>query len=281
LGFWLLCVYVYIYIELSDLKRERKTMKAILISFTIFTILFIVSLLGMAYRKFLTEHHLSQESKEFVLTVGLELAGVIAAFVLALAVTGAQSTFNEQRSELIEESAKIVFLQQILVDYGPESNEAIDVLQHSLVNTIEEYWPSGGKANDTNLEANMTQAKTLYEKVLSLKPQSDSQNLLKQKALELSFNLEQSSDLLQLQQVKSIPVTFLIVMTLLVAWFIFIFFSLGIYAPLNSTVIFILVLSALSVGIAFFIIIDLSLPFEGVLRMPSAPLREALDYLGK
>lgn len=256
-------------------------MKAIVISFAIFAILFVVSLLGMAYRKFLTQHHLSQESKEFVLTVGLELAGVIAAFVLALAVTGAQSTFNEQRSELIEESAKIVFLQQILVDYGPESNQAIDVLRQSLVNTIEEYWPSDGKANGANIEANMTQDKTLYEKVLSLEPQSESQNLLKQKALELSFNLEQSSDLLQLQQVKSIPVTFLIVMTLLVAWFVFIFFSLGIYAPLNSTVIFILALSALSVGIAFFIIIDLSLPFEGVLRMPSAPLTEALDYLGK
>jgi len=258
-------------------------MKAIVISFAIFAILFVVSLLGMAYRKFLTQHHLSQESKEFVLTVGLELAGVIAAFVLALAVTGAQSTFNEQRSELIEESAKIVFLQQILVDYGPESNQAINVLRQSLVNTIEEYWPgvaNNGKARDANIEANMTQDKTLYEKVLSLKPQSDSQNILKQKALELSFNLEQSSDLLQLQQVKSIPVSFLIVMTLLVAWFIFIFFSLGIYAPLNSTVIFMLALSALSVGIAFFIIIDLSLPFEGVLRMPSAPLTEALDYLG-
>jgi hypothetical protein len=259
---------------------KGETLKPLLISFIVFALVLVGSLLGMAYRAFLTEHHLSQETKEYVLTVGLELAGVIAAFVLALAVTGAQGTFDEQRNELIAESANIVFLHKILVNYGPESNEARNILRRSLVHTIDEFWPSGS-SQPAELQPNVTEALVLYEKILLLKPQNESQRSLRQKALDISFNLEQSRDLLIMQQNKSIPVTFLIVLGLLVIWFVFIFFSLGIYAPLNSTAIFILVLSALSVSIAFFMIVDLSLPFEGALRMPSAPLREALQYIGK
>ena len=79
-------------------------MKALLISLIVFASVFSGSLLGMAYRSLLAEYHLSEVSRNFVLTIGLEIAGVIAAFVLALTVSGAQSTFHDQRSELMEVS---------------------------------------------------------------------------------------------------------------------------------------------------------------------------------
>ena len=122
--------------------------------------------------------------------------------------------------------------------------------------------------------------KYLHDKILSLKPNNESQRSLQAKALDISFDLEQMLDTLKLQQIRSIPVTFLIVIGLMVFWFICIFFSLGIYAPSNSTVIFVLALSALSVAIAFFMFIDLNLPFEGFLRMPSEPITKALDHIG-
>ena len=258
-------------------------MKPILISFIVFAFLLVGSLLGMAYRAFLTENHLGQETKEYVLKVGLELAGVIAAFVLALAVTGAQDNYIEQRNELIEDSANIVFLHKILVNYGPESNEARDFLRRSIVNAIDEidkFWPSGS-SQPVELEPNVAEAPALYEKILLLKPQNESQRSLRQKALDISFDLEQSGDMLIMHQNKSIKVQFLIWVCLVAIWFVFIFFSLGIYAPSNSTAFLILVISALSVSIAFFMIVDLSLPFEGFLRITSAPLREALQYIGK
>jgi hypothetical protein len=257
-------------------------LKPIFISFIVFAFLLVGALLGMAYRAYLTKNHLSQETKEYVLTVGLELAGVIAAFVLALAVTGAQENYTEQRDELIADSAKVVLLHKILVNYGPESIEARDILHRSLVNTIDnidKFWPSGN-LQPIELEVN---AKTpdLYEKILLLNPQNEAQRSLKKEALDISFNLEQSADMLIMHQNKSITVQILIWIFLLVIWFVFIFFSLGIYAPSNSTAILILVISALSVSIAFFMIVDLNLPFEGVLRLTSTPLREALQYIGK
>jgi hypothetical protein len=173
-------------------------------------------------------------------------------------------------------SAKIVLLNQILADYGPETEDARDALRRTIANTIDEFWHSGG-ASPAEKGLGLNNVQTLYEKILSLNPHNDHQRSLREKALDISFDLEQARDLLVIQQIKHIPKTFLIVLVLLTFWFIFIFFGLGIYAPLNSTAVLMLALCALSVAIAFFMVIDLNLPFEGVLRMPSSPLIDALQ----
>jgi hypothetical protein len=233
----------------------------------------------MAFRSFISGRNLGEESRSFVTTIVIEIPSVIAAFVLALLVAGAQSSFRDQRSEIIEMSAKIVLLDEILVNYGPESKEARALLRSSVDSTIDEFWLRHS-LQPNELEQNATKTQALYDNILSLSPDTESQRLLQEKALEISFDLEQLRDLLKLQQIKQTPVTFLILMILMVFWFICIFFSLGIYAPSNSTVILVLALAALSVAIAFFMIIDLNLPFEGILRMPSAPITEALDHIG-
>ena len=254
-------------------------MSPVFISLIIFAIVFVGSLLGIYYRSRLAEHHLTEESRDFVLTVGLDLAGVIAAFVLALVVAAAQSNFTERRSELMEESSKILLLNQILNDYGPETKQARVVLRHTVVTILGEFWPDEYSSSAED-EAGLARIQTLYDEIVALKPRNDSQRSLRDKALDISFDLEQTRDLLIVQKARFFPKTFIIVLGLLVFWFVFIFFSLGIYAPSNSTVVLMLILSALSVAIAFFVIIDLNLPFEGILRMPSAPLRETLQYIG-
>ena len=75
-----------------------------------------------------------------------------------------------------------------------------------------------------------------------------------------------------------IPVPFLIV---LVFWLCIIFASFGLYAPANPTVVATLGVCALSVAGAIFLILELALPFAGVIRVSSASLRGALAHLGR
>lgn len=255
-------------------------MKPILLSLIIFVCVFGGAVVGMVLRTFLPERHLGEESRHIVTSVGIGLVGAMAGLVLALLITGAQNTFNDKRSELINMSAKIVYLDEILADYGAETNEARALLRHSVISIIDEYWP-GDASQHVGLEPDMTNAKVLYSKIRSLVPRSDDQRSLRDKALTASFDVGQLRDSLLVEQSRSIPGAFRIVIVLLVFWLASIFFSLGIYAPPNSTVVAILVLFALLVAIAFFLIIDLNLPFEGVLRIPSTPLTEALDHIGK
>jgi hypothetical protein len=43
----------------------------------------------------------------------------------------------------------------------------------------------------------------------------------------------------------------------------------------------VLVLSALSVGGAVLVILEMDRPFDGLIRVPDAPLRYALSHLGR
>jgi hypothetical protein len=66
----------------------------------------------------------------------------------------------------------------------------------------------------------------------------------------------------------------------LVAWLAIIFMSVGLFAPPNATVIVALMLSALSVAGAIFLIPELDMPFDGVIQISSTPMRNALNHLG-
>lgn len=255
-------------------------MESILSSLIIFACVFGGAVAGMVLRPFLPERHVGEESRNIVISVGIGLVGAMAGLVLALLITAAQSNFLNKRSDLINTSSKIVYLDEILADYGPETDEARALLRRSVISIIDKYWPSD-VSRHVGSEPDMTNAKVLYNKIRSLVPRSDDQRSLRDKALNTSLELAQMRDLLIAEQGGSVPGVFLIVFILLVFWLTSIFFSLGIYAPPNSTVVAILALFALLVAIAFFLIIDLNLPFEGVLRIPSAPLMETLDYIGK
>jgi hypothetical protein len=204
----------------------------------------------------------------------------MAGLVLALLITAAQNNFLNKRRELINTSSKIVYLDEILADYGPETEEARSLLRRSVVRIIDEYWP-GEVSRHIESEPDVTNIKVLYNKIRSFVPRSDDQRSLRDKALTTTIELAQMRDLLILEQGRSIPGTFVIVLVLLVFWIASIFFSLAIYAPQNSTLIAVFALFAILVSIAFFLIIDLNMPFEGVLRIPSTPLTEALNHIGK
>jgi predicted RND superfamily exporter protein len=206
--------------------------------------------------------------------------GTMAALVLALLIAAAQGSFREQRSEIVQLSANIILLDRVFAHYGPETKEARDLLRRVVATTLKQMWPEDS-SQPAQLDPTASEAEVLLDKVQALSPQNETQRSLHAQALSLAFNLVQTRWLMFVQQVRSIPVAFLIVLAVLVFWFTTIFFSVGLFAPFNATVIAILFISALSISGAIFLIVDLNRPFEGLLRIPSAPLRDALEHLGQ
>jgi hypothetical protein len=233
----------------------------------------------MFLRAVLPEDHLSEKTNN-IINLGMGLIGTLAVLVLALLIAGAQSSFRDQRSEIAQMSANIIFLDRILADYGPETKEARDLLRSSVVRMLDQFWPV-----DSSKPAQLTPTETkggfLYNKIQSLTPHNDAQRSFQAQALSLAFNLVQARFLILTQQVKSVPVGFLIVLAVMVFWFTAIFFSFGLYAPTNATVVATLLFCALSVAAAIFLLVELNQPFEGLLRMPSESLRDALAHLGR
>jgi hypothetical protein len=66
-----------------------------------------------------------------------------------------------------------------------------------------------------------------------------------------------------------------------VFWITMIFASFGLSAPRNATVVAVLFVSALSVAGALFLILEMDDPYEGLIKLPSAPYRYTLAHLGQ
>jgi hypothetical protein len=62
-------------------------------------------------------------------------------------------------------------------------------------------------------------------------------------------------------------------------WLCLLFTSFGLFAPPNVTVTVVLFLCALAVAGAIQTILDLSRPFEGIVRVSAQPLRHALEVI--
>jgi hypothetical protein len=68
---------------------------------------------------------------------------------------------------------------------------------------------------------------------------------------------------------------------LLTFWLAVLFASFGVFSPSNGVAIFSLMLAALSVSGAIFLLMELNSPFHGVLQISNAPFVDAIAHLGK
>lgn len=111
-----------------------------------------------------------------------------------------------------------------------------------------------------------------------LSPRGDSQRELRSQAQQLSAQLAQSRWVIIEQTQQTLPTAFLVV---LFFWLSILFAGFGLLSPTNFTVLGILFLCALSVSGAVFLILEMSSPFSGIVKVSSATMQKALDNMGK
>ena len=251
-------------------------MSPLAVAAIVFGCVFGGALVGMVLRDRLPKDHLGPETKDLV-KLGVGLIGTMSALVLGLLVASAKGSYDTQRGELIQMSAKVVILDRVLAHYGPEAKEARDLLRRYVVGTLARMWPAEG-AGSAQLTPTLSDGETFYEKVQALAPQNDAQRSLQAQALGLGMDLGQTRWLMFQQGDSSISMPLLVVV---VFWLAIIFTSFGLFAHPNGLAISVLLISAASVSAAIFLILELDQPFEGLIRISSGPLRSALANLGR
>jgi hypothetical protein len=234
---------------------------------------------GMYLRHYLPEHHLSDESKDMV-KLGTGMIATLGALVLGLLIASAKGNFDTVNSTLRDTGSKVIVLDRILAQYGPETAEARDMLRNGITSAIREHWPEDAKSLAAVKALNSTDTMIdLQARLLGLSPKNEAQQALKSRALQVSGEIEQARWLITEQRgMTSLPVTFLVI---IVCWFTLIFTSFGLFAPRNATVIVVLVVCALSVTCSLFLIAELDHPYGGLVKVSSAPLRNALIIIGR
>lgn len=231
--------------------------------------------LGMRLRAALPDNHLSAETKDTV-RVGMGLVATMTALLLGLLVASAKGSYDTQKSEVIQMAAKAAYLDRALALYGPETTEARELLRRSIESAIQLMWDK--KSREAPPDPAIPTGQAFYGSLQKLTPQNDEQRALKAEALEAATDLSKTRWLLFAQSDTSIATPLLVIV---VIWLAIIFLSFGLFAPSNRTVIVTMIIVALSVSSALFLILELDQPFNGVIQISSEPLRNSLSRVGR
>ncbi len=253
-------------------------MSSLAIAAIVFACVFASALFGFFLRIALPSHHLSDDSTR-VVTLSTGLIATLSALVLGLLIASAKSSFDRISDEATQAATKVVLLDRALARYGPETKEARELLRQTYASTVETLF-SEADAQPAKLDTSGRLAKLeqLQNRLQELAPRNDAQRLQQSRALQLSGDLEQLRWLVISQGGGSIPTPFLVI---LVLWLIVIFTGFGLVTANNLTVVATLFVCALSVSGAIFLILELNSPFQGLMKISSAPMLNALAHLGK
>lgn len=248
------------------------------ISLIVFACVFAGALLGMFLRGHIPKHHLSADT-ENVIKLGMGLIATIAALVLGLLIATAKSSFETQDTAVKHTAARVLLLDHMLANYGPETRAVRELLRRTVALRLEAIWPED-RFQHAKFEPHEAApaATTIEMLILQLSPKTDSQRWLQSEALRVGRDIMETRWLVLGGLGSSVPVLFVVVV---VFWLTILFGSFGLFAPRNATVIAVLFLCALSVSGSIFLILEMDQPFDGLMKVSSAPIRYALIELGR
>ncbi|HSE21132.1 MAG TPA: hypothetical protein VLB68_05720 [Pyrinomonadaceae bacterium] len=244
----------------------------------VFASVFGSALFGFYLGKKLPDRHLDGDSKDIV-KLATGLIATLSALVLGLLVSSAKGTFDQAKNELMQMAVKIVVLDRVLAQYGPEAAEIRELLKTGFTEGSRPLI-SGNKAEQDKLDSSegVARLEGVQLRIRELTPRNDAQRGLQLRATQITSELATSRWLLIMQRRGSISIPLLVVMVL---WLSIIFAAWGVYSPRNLIVAVTLCLSALAVSGATFLILELDQPLTGVIRVSPGPLQRALEHLGE
>jgi len=232
---------------------------------------------GMWLRKHPSVAALDTGSKELIrLSAGF--LATLAALVIGLMIASAKNFYDSQSTNIRQLGANAVLADQMLGKYGAEAKQARALLREGTPQTIARIWQENrGHVGGSTFVVSET-GERFYNAIEALKPVTDEQRSLKSRLGQITGDLARTRLLVFTQSDNAIPVPFFIV---LVFWLMAIFASFCLFAEAEAIVIASVLVFALSVSSALFLIVDLSHPFEGLMQISDHHLRVVLPELDK
>src|SRR5262245_12474974 len=235
------------------------------------------ALLGWWIGRKLPPQHLSQDSRD-VIKVSMAMVATVAGLVLGLLVASAKSSYDGKDAAVRQVAVQAIVLDRTLAEYGPETKQTRDFLRQLLSTRMQQIWPTDNAKIDIASIAAGPGVEVIQRQLLALAPQNDAQRWLQSTALQISRDASEGRWQALQRAGSGLQWPLL---TVLIFWMAVIFASFGLFAPNNSSVVVALALGALSIAAAIYLMVELDQPYSGFIKLSDAPLRSALQQLGR
>ncbi len=253
-------------------------MTAIWIAVAVTLLTFAGGMAGFKLQILLPEEHSADKSKDMIGSV-MGLVTLLLALVLGTVVASAYVYSTTQQSEIQALSAQVLQLDEALAQFGPEAKPIRDKLKENLGNSLKLIW--GSRSVDPG-ELHVAKAAAALHgfgaAIRSLDAKTPEQKDALAAVNSHFAQFEQTRLLMSLQLTNSFSRPLLVVV---IFWSFFLFGGFGLLSPINATTIGSLAFGAFAVGSAIFLIIELSQPYTGLVRISPAALEQTVDSINR
>jgi hypothetical protein len=231
--------------------------------------------LGLTLRELIPASHLGKDTKEIV-RLGAGFVTTLAAVLISLMIASAKSSYDVQDGHFWKMAAYLVETDQLLARYGPEAAPLRKMMRQVVPAAIDRIWREERTASQNTAFTEGSLAEQLGVAIEQLSPTNDTQRLLKRRLEETSAEIARTRLLMFADSDKPIQTPFLLI---LVFWLAVIFAGFSLFMEPGPVVVSALLVFALSVSSALFLVADLSQPYAGLMQIPKAQLEHTLPPL--
>jgi hypothetical protein len=235
------------------------------------------SVVGMALQWVVPADVLTASKGSVGAMVGL--VTLLLALVLGLLVFTAFSVFTTQQSEAYSLGPVVIELDVILEQYGPDTMRGRMGLRDALGRSRRRFFGDAKRGPQAHTleetRATMHWMNTYFD---SLQPPTERQRQLLTSARDLAKKFAETQMLMTRQLVNPFPPYVLVVV---VCWAAALFLGNGLVATPNVITVVAHLAGAIAIASAIFLILELSQPYTGVIRLNSAGLDRLLMVLGE
>jgi hypothetical protein len=230
--------------------------------------------IGMLLRRRLDEKHL--EAAKDVIRLGAGFLATLSAVLISLMIASAKSSYDTQDSHFRQLAAYLVETDRLLFQYGPESKEVRLLMRQAMPAAIDRIWREKRSALQDSAFTSASLAEQLNGAIATLAPVNDAQRGLKLRIELAGAEIARTRLLMFSDGEPAILTPFL---SILIFWLAVVFASYSLFVEPGCIVIVALLVFALSISSALFLVADLSQPFVGLMQLPKEQLRQTLGPL--
>jgi hypothetical protein len=226
----------------------------------------------MLLHRHLPSAQLGAGTKE-VIRLGAGFLATLSAVLISLMIASAKNSYDTQAAHFRMLAAYLVETDQLLVQYGPESTQIRILMRQAVPAAVDRIWREKRSANQDSAFTAASLAEQINSAISALSPANDAQRALKRRIEEASDQIAKTRLLMFADGDIAILTPFLLI---LIVWLAVVFASYSLFVEPGPVVIAALLVAALSISSALFLVADLSQPFAGLMQIPKEQLRNIL-----
>jgi hypothetical protein len=241
---------------------------------------------GLLLQGALRERHRSRETTDAVRLV-ISILVTFTALVLGLVTSSVKSSYDQFDGRLRGYASDLTELDQRMREYGEGADPIRAMLRTYVAAAIADTWrdeprPAGAYPVFSDPTPNVERQPLgallidLDVAIRRLAPDDDFHRKLADILSSRMTETMQQRWLLVVSLKDTISAPMLILMT---GWLVMIFGVFGLSSPRNGVVYATILMCALSLSSAVYLIVDLDSPLDGWIQVSSAPMRDALSHI--